>query len=107
MRFVGYFSELKSEMNKLVMIDNKSQKNTVKSTYWMGELIHFQGGTTLPKLFLLLSEKGSTLKGKNLLLCLGRPLSEGIQYVGMETSSQKNCLSLQNGRKSTKRIQTP
>ena len=65
----------------------------------LGELIQFQG-KLLSKLFLLPSEKGSVLKGKNLLL-KGLVLQVCKQEVTEVVSHGKN------GRKSTKCIQSP
>ena len=62
-------------------------------------------------LFCLPSEKGSTLKGKNLLPVGANfpfrvdPFLEGTCYVSKQSGSHKGCLE-KNGRKSTKFIKS-
>ena len=51
------------------------------------------GETSLSDLFYLPSEKGSALKGKNLL-----PFSERIGCAAKQTKSHKNCLGVNHSR---------
>ena len=71
------------------------------------ELIHFQGDPHLSKLFLLLSEKGSTLKGKNLLPLESleqNPFQKGVGVQESKQEARNVVYLLKNGGNSTKCI---
>ena len=56
-------------------------------------MIHFQGIYLFQKkIFYLLFEKGSTLKGQNLLPLAVDPLSKVTWCAGKQTGSHKSCL---------------